>query len=60
MKMEQIDCSEKFAYKIQTPGNYPEESIQQRHDLHKGSLRTTATTLWLRNVTTTPNLKIQT
>jgi hypothetical protein len=29
MKMEQIECSETSAYKIQTPGNYPEESIQQ-------------------------------
>ena len=29
MKMEQKDCSETSAYKIQTPGNYPEESIQQ-------------------------------
>jgi len=28
MKMEQIGCSETSAYKIQTPGNYPEESIQ--------------------------------
>jgi len=28
MKMEQ--CSETFAYKIQTPGNYPKESIQQQ------------------------------
>jgi len=28
MKMEQTECSEKLAYKIQTPGNYPEESIQ--------------------------------
>jgi hypothetical protein len=27
MKMEQADCSEKLAYKIQTPGNYPEESV---------------------------------
>jgi hypothetical protein len=27
--MEQTECSEKSAYKIQTPGNYPEESIQQ-------------------------------
>ena len=24
-----IECSETSAYKIQTPGNYPEESIQQ-------------------------------
>jgi len=29
MKMEQTECSETLAYKIQTPGNYPEESIQQ-------------------------------
>jgi len=28
MKMEQTECSETLAYKIQTPGNYPEESIQ--------------------------------
>jgi hypothetical protein len=31
MKMEQIDCSETSAYKIQSPGNHPEENIQ--HDL---------------------------
>jgi hypothetical protein len=29
MKMEQTECSEMSAYKIQTPGNYPEESMQQ-------------------------------
>ena len=29
MNMEQIECSETSAYKIQTPGNYPEESIKQ-------------------------------
>jgi len=29
MKMEQTECSETLAYKIQTPGNYPEENIQQ-------------------------------
>jgi hypothetical protein len=28
MKMEQTECSETSAYKIHTPGNYPEESIQ--------------------------------
>jgi len=28
MKMEQTECSKMLAYKIQTPGNYPEESIQ--------------------------------
>jgi hypothetical protein len=30
MKMEQIECSETSAYKIQTPGNLPEENIQTR------------------------------
>jgi hypothetical protein len=29
MEMEQTECSETLAYKIQTPGNYPEENIQQ-------------------------------
>ena len=28
MKMEQTECSETSAYKIQMPGNYPEESIE--------------------------------
>jgi len=28
MKMEQTECSETSSYKIRTPGNYPEESIQ--------------------------------
>ena len=28
MKVEQTECSETSEYKIQTPGNYPEESIQ--------------------------------
>jgi hypothetical protein len=28
MKMEQTECSETLAYKIQMPGNYPEESKQ--------------------------------
>jgi len=27
--MEQTECSETLAYKIQTLGNYPDESIQQ-------------------------------
>ena len=30
--MEQTECSEKSAYKIQTPGNHPKESIQQAFD----------------------------
>jgi len=29
MKMRQTECSEMSAYKIQTPGNYPKQSIQQ-------------------------------
>ena len=29
MKTEQTECSETSAYKIQTPGNHPEESIQR-------------------------------
>jgi len=36
MKMEQTECSETSAYKIQTPGNYPEESTQ--HSEHGESL----------------------
>jgi len=28
MKMEQTECSETSAHKLQTPGNNPEESIQ--------------------------------
>jgi hypothetical protein len=27
MKVEPIQCSETSAYKIQTPGNYPEDNI---------------------------------
>jgi len=33
MKMEQTECSETSAYKIQTPGNYPEENIQQKKQI---------------------------
>jgi len=29
MKTEQTEYSETSAYKIQTPGNYPEENMQQ-------------------------------
>jgi hypothetical protein len=35
--MEQTECSETSAYKIQTPGNYPEEDIQ--HTEHGESLK---------------------
>jgi hypothetical protein len=37
MKMEQIECSEMSAYKIQTPGNHPEENI--KHTEHGESLK---------------------
>jgi hypothetical protein len=37
MKMEQTECSETSAYKIRTPGNYQEESIQ--HSEHGESLK---------------------
>jgi hypothetical protein len=33
MKMEQTQCSEMLAFKLQTPGNHPEESIQQSPSL---------------------------
>jgi len=36
MNMEQAECSETSAYKIQTPENYPEESIQH---LEHGEVR---------------------
>jgi len=32
MKMEQTECSETSAYKLQTPGNYPKESKQHTKD----------------------------
>jgi hypothetical protein len=34
MKMEQIECSETSAYKIQRPGNHPEENIQHYEIIH--------------------------
>jgi len=37
MKMEQTECSETSAYKLQTLGNYPKESIQ--HTEHGESLK---------------------
>jgi hypothetical protein len=35
MKMEQTECFKTLAYKIQKPGNYPEENIQ--HTEHSES-----------------------
>ena len=37
MNMDQTECSDTSAYKIQTLGNYPEESIQ--HSEHGESLK---------------------
>jgi len=37
MKMEQTECSETSEYKIQTPGNNPEEST--KHSEHDESLK---------------------
>jgi len=37
MKMELTECSETSSYKIQPPGNYPEESMQ--HSEHRESLK---------------------
>jgi hypothetical protein len=38
MKMEQTECYETLAFKLQTPGDNPEESI--RHLKHSESLKT--------------------
>jgi len=35
MKMEQTERSETSAYKIQTPGNYPKESIKYISPVYK-------------------------
>jgi len=37
MKVEQTEYSETLAYKIQTPGNHPDDSIQ--HSEHGESLK---------------------
>jgi len=41
MKMEQTEYSETSAYKLQTPGNYAEESIQ--YSEHGESLKSRTT-----------------
>jgi hypothetical protein len=41
--MEQIECSETSAYKIQMPENHPEENIQ--HTEHGGSLKYSGVTI---------------
>jgi len=47
MKMEQTECSKTLAYKLQTPGNYPEESIQ--HTEHGKSLKSRITLFYYHN-----------
>jgi len=44
MKMEQTECSETSAYKIHTPGNYPEENIQ--HAEHDESLESRSSNMF--------------
>jgi hypothetical protein len=39
-KMEQTECSETSAYKIRTPGNYPEENIKQEVSALRNYVRT--------------------
>ena len=46
MKTEQTERSETLAYKIQTPGNYPEESIQ--HSEHGESLKSRVVVTYIR------------
>ena len=55
MKMEQIECSETSAYKIQTPDYYPKESIQ--HTEHGESLKSRHTYITMRG---SRNLKFDT
>ena len=50
MKMEQTECSKMSAYKIHTPQNYPEESIQHSEQgesfkIKKTKIHSTATYL---------------
>jgi hypothetical protein len=35
------ECSETSAFKLQTPGNYPKESIQKNFDNKNGTMYTT-------------------
>ena len=43
MKMEQTECSEMSAHKIQTPGNHPKERI--KHSQHGESLKSSKSNL---------------
>jgi len=46
MKMEQIECSETSAHKIQTPENYSEESIQHSERGESSKLRIRSSNLF--------------
>jgi hypothetical protein len=47
MKMEQTGCSETLAFKLQTPGNHPEENMQ--HSEHGGTLKSRISYKFLTN-----------
>ena len=54
MKMEQTECSETSAYKIQTPGNYPEENIQRPLIVkYRANIGLRAFDLWWRRIAET-------
>jgi len=57
MKMEQTECSETSAYKIQTPGNYPEGNMQQTE--HGESLKARINLLRFRSTTLRKTLRPQ-
>jgi len=48
MKIEQTECSETSAYKIQKPWNYPEESMQNSE--HGESLKSRIMDIYLKNI----------
>jgi len=48
MNMEHTECSETSAYKLQTPGNYPEERLQ--HSEHGESLKSRRRTHFMENM----------
>ena len=59
MKMEQTECSKTSAYKIQTPGNYPEENIE--HTEHGECLKSrsiTCTQVFVENAQILNRLKV--
>jgi hypothetical protein len=55
--MEQTECSETSAYKIQTPGNYPEANIQHTADGESLKSRKRKTYLTFVRPSSTPSLR---